>query len=95
MCCSSKDTFIKFWDLDTQHCFKTVLGHRTEVWDFVIVNNDTRLITGSGDNELRIWRIDHLPEVQKRLYRNKQFVQHLLNFKILVFFFFVLFCFVF
>lgn len=27
----SKDTFIKFWDLDTQHCFKTVTGHRSEV----------------------------------------------------------------
>lgn len=28
---SSKDTFVKFWDLDTQHCFKTLVGHRTEV----------------------------------------------------------------
>ena len=61
--CSSKDTFVKFWDLDTQHCFKTVVGHKTEVWDFVIINNDTRLITGSGDNELRIWLIDHSPQV--------------------------------
>ena len=22
---------MKFWDLDTQHCFKTLVGHRTEV----------------------------------------------------------------
>ena len=22
---------VKWWDLDTQHCFKTVVGHRTEV----------------------------------------------------------------
>ena len=28
---SSKDTFVKFWDLDTTHCFKTLVGHRAEV----------------------------------------------------------------
>lgn len=22
---------VKWWDLDTQHCFKTMVGHRTEV----------------------------------------------------------------
>lgn len=27
----SKDTFVKFWDLDTQHCFKTLTGHHSEV----------------------------------------------------------------
>ena len=33
---SSKDTFVKFWDLTLQHCFKTLAGHVTEVWDFSI-----------------------------------------------------------
>lgn len=28
---SSKDTFVKFWDLDTEHNFKTLTGHRSEV----------------------------------------------------------------
>lgn len=28
---SSKDTLIKFWDLDTEHNFKTLTGHRSEV----------------------------------------------------------------
>ena len=28
---SSKDSFVKFWDLDTQHCFLTLVGHRSEV----------------------------------------------------------------
>lgn len=23
---------VKWWDLDTQHCFKTMVGHRTEVY---------------------------------------------------------------
>lgn len=33
---SSKDTLVKFWDLRTQHCFKTLFGHKSEVWDFAI-----------------------------------------------------------
>ena len=28
---SSKDTFVKFWDLSTQHCFLTLTEHRNEV----------------------------------------------------------------
>lgn len=31
LCSSSKDTLVKWWDLDTQHCFKTLVGHRAEV----------------------------------------------------------------
>jgi len=28
---ASKDTFVKFWDLDTEHNFKTLVGHGSEV----------------------------------------------------------------
>lgn len=28
---TSKDTFVKFWDIETKHCFKTLGGHQTEV----------------------------------------------------------------
>jgi U3 small nucleolar RNA-associated protein 12 len=28
---SSKDMLVKVWDLDTQHCIQTVVGHRSEV----------------------------------------------------------------
>ena len=28
---SSKDTYVKFWDLDNEHNFKTLIGHRSEV----------------------------------------------------------------
>lgn len=28
---SSKDTFVKFWDIETKHCFKTLGGHQVEV----------------------------------------------------------------
>jgi len=27
----SKDTFVKFWDLDMEHNFKTLVGHVSEV----------------------------------------------------------------
>ena len=37
---SSKDTLVKFWDLDIQHCFNTIGAHMTEVWDFVTVKKD-------------------------------------------------------
>lgn len=101
--CSSKDSFVKWWDLDTQHCFKTVVGHRSEVrtagaawrrrrctgWDFnmrvalaslqrtllfvcvcqvwgmVLLNQESRLLTGSADSELRAWDIRHMQEVRR------------------------------
>lgn len=28
---SSKDSFVKFWDLDNEYNFKTLIGHRSEV----------------------------------------------------------------
>lgn len=54
---ASSDTFIKVWDLNTQHCFKTLSGHRSEVWSFVLLKNDTQLISGGSDSELKVWRI--------------------------------------
>lgn len=59
---SSKDSFVKWWDLATQHCFKTMVGHRSEVWGMVLLNQGSRLVTGSADSELRAWDISHLQE---------------------------------
>ncbi|KAK2557967.1 WD repeat-containing protein 3 [Acropora cervicornis] len=61
---SSKDSFVKFWDLDTQHCFLTLVGHRSEVWGFAVIQDETRLITGCSDNELRVWKISS-PELNE------------------------------
>ena len=47
---SGKDTLVKFWDLDIRHCFKTIVTHRSEVCDLVLIN-DERLITGCHDNQ--------------------------------------------
>lgn len=27
--------FVKFWDLDTQHCFLTLVGHKNEVSNYI------------------------------------------------------------
>lgn len=55
---TSKDTLIKVWDITTQHCIETVVGHRSEIWSSLILHDGKRLITGSSDEELRVWNID-------------------------------------
>ncbi|KAI2806256.1 Dip2/Utp12 protein [Blomia tropicalis] len=51
---ASNDTF---GNLNTQHCFKTLNGHRNEVWSFALYHNDTRLISGGSDSELKVWKL--------------------------------------
>ena len=63
---SSKDTFIKFWDLSNQHCFKTITGHVTEIWDLVLLEQDTLLVTGGSDTELKVWRLEFLHDLEGR-----------------------------
>lgn len=48
MVTSSKDSNIKWWDLDVGHCFKTIHDHRARVWQFVIDPQETTLITGES-----------------------------------------------
>ncbi|XP_040582090.1 WD repeat-containing protein 3 [Lepeophtheirus salmonis] len=57
---SSKDTLIKFWDLDIRHCFKTLPAHLTEVWDICLIREDSYLVSGSGDSELRVFKLTFL-----------------------------------
>ncbi|KAG0087088.1 hypothetical protein BGZ92_007602 [Podila epicladia] len=61
---SSKDTLIKLWDLSTQHCMETLVAHRNEVWDCDITTDETMLISGGGDPDIKVWKIN--PEVLKR-----------------------------
>ncbi|CAJ0919354.1 3716_t:CDS:10 [Entrophospora sp. SA101] len=56
---SSKDTLLKLWDLSTQHCMETIVAHRSEIWNFDISQDESLLVTGGDDNELKIWTIDH------------------------------------
>lgn len=56
---SSKDTFLKLWDLSTQHCVQTIVAHRSDIWSMDINNNRNVIFTGSGEGELKAWRIDY------------------------------------
>lgn len=63
---SSKDALVKFWDLDTQHCFRTLIGHRSEVWSLTLMKEDRYLVTGCGDSELRVWKLSNRLEEDKK-----------------------------
>lgn len=54
---SSKDTQIKFWNIETQCCFKTIVDHRTEVWGIVLMRNDDFLVCGTADTQLSVYKI--------------------------------------
>ncbi|XP_026679376.1 WD repeat-containing protein 3 [Diaphorina citri] len=54
---SAKDTFVKIWDADTGDCFKTMAAHLTEVWGVCVMREDSYLISGSNDAELKVWNV--------------------------------------
>jgi U3 small nucleolar RNA-associated protein 12 len=56
----SKDTFLKLWDLSTQHCVQTVVAHRMEVWTLDLDAEQQLLLTGSGEGELKAWKLDKI-----------------------------------
>jgi U3 small nucleolar RNA-associated protein 12 len=55
---TSKDSFLKVWDLSTQHCVQTTIAHRSEVWSLDINPGKTLIFTGSSEGEMKVWRID-------------------------------------
>ncbi|KAF5322187.1 hypothetical protein D9619_000449 [Psilocybe cf. subviscida] len=55
---ASKDTFLKLWDLSTQHCVQTIVAHRSEIWSLAINHEQDLVFTGSGEGELKAWKID-------------------------------------
>ncbi|KAI0091918.1 WD40 repeat-like protein [Irpex rosettiformis] len=56
---SAKDTFLKLWDLFTQHCLQTVVAHRSEIWSLAVDSEQKLIFTGSGEGEMKAWRLDH------------------------------------
>ncbi|CAG8475079.1 1963_t:CDS:2, partial [Acaulospora colombiana] len=54
----SKDTFLKLWDLTTQHCIQTIVAHRSDVWSLDVDPSGNILLTGSGEGEVKAWKID-------------------------------------
>ncbi|KAG5456154.1 MAG: WD40-repeat-containing domain protein, partial [Olpidium bornovanus] len=54
----SKDTLLKLWDLATQHCVETHVAHRSECWAMDVDPGRNYLVTGGGDAELKMWKLD-------------------------------------
>ncbi|KAJ1493201.1 WD40-repeat-containing domain protein [Baffinella frigidus] len=55
---ASKDSLIKVWELEQQHCMQTLTGHRSEVWALTVDPASRRMISGGSDAELRVWAIN-------------------------------------
>lgn len=58
---ASKDALLKCWDLDSQTCVQTLLGHRSEVWSFAVSPDERAMVSGSEGRELRVWNIADKP----------------------------------
>ncbi|KAJ8523465.1 hypothetical protein ONZ45_g54 [Pleurotus djamor] len=56
---TSKDTFIKLWDLSVNHCIQTVVAHRSEICSMTLDPEQSLLFTGSNEGEMKAWQIDH------------------------------------
>lgn len=56
---SSKDKFMRVWDLEMQHCMQMVSGHHSEIWSLDIDPRERFLVAGSADLELRFYQIKH------------------------------------
>lgn len=56
---TSKDKFLRVWDLETQHCMQIVGGHHSEIWSVDADPEERYLVTGSADPELRFYSIKH------------------------------------
>lgn len=51
----SKDTQIKFWNLETQFCFKTIVDNRTEVWALAFMGD--LMVAGAGESGMNVYRL--------------------------------------
>ena len=51
------------WELETQHCIQTCVGHRCEVWAMDVSPDETRVVTGGSDSQLRLWRVLDTPSL--------------------------------
>ena len=53
---ASSDKTIKFWDLDENRCFKTIVAHDKEITSLAKLK-DGNLISGSLDSTIKIWKL--------------------------------------
>lgn len=51
---------LKVWELSTQHCVQTLIGTRNEIWSIAKNPQETRLLIGSVDQDIRVWNLEPL-----------------------------------
>ncbi|VIO93080.1 WD-repeat protein 3, putative [Brugia malayi] len=61
---SSKDSYVKFWSLDSRSCFFTITDCHSEVYTFSLLKNDTFLLVGSAELELRVFELNWLEKME-------------------------------
>ncbi|GAB5035806.1 wd repeat-containing protein 3 [Nannochloropsis oceanica] len=61
----SKDALVKVWELTTEHCVQTLVGHRSEVWAIEISPDGKRMVTGAADRQLRVWNLEKKKEKEE------------------------------
>jgi U3 small nucleolar RNA-associated protein 12 len=54
---SSKDGCVKVWDVTLQHCCQTLIGFKGEVWSLAVNPEETRVVAGCVDSDLRVYAI--------------------------------------
>ena len=54
---SSQDTSLKLWELQTQSCVQTLIGHKNEVWTFDVDKENEYLISAGIDQDIYVWKI--------------------------------------
>lgn len=54
---SSKDTRIKFWNIATKSCIKTIVDHRSDIWGIALFRSSQFLVTGCSDSNLNVYKI--------------------------------------
>jgi U3 small nucleolar RNA-associated protein 12 len=70
---------VQIWDLDTQHCVQTVVGHRSEVWSLDVSPDGARLVTTASDAQLRMWSIEQASSSSSTAAASTELVSNLVD----------------
>lgn len=54
---SSKDMQIKFWNIETQYCFMSIVDFQSEVWGLTLMRNEDFLVAATKENCLRVYKL--------------------------------------